>query len=111
MSKVFYHWGLEERVRKLCFKSNMVLFNRCESSYYYFSILPNVWPGGSKLHEPSFHPFDFCFQPIIRLLIDHFHHSRALTTPQQSNLARTLVDTSGLMNSYEKLAETSCSQE
>jgi hypothetical protein len=32
MSKVFYHWGLEERVRKLCFKSNMVLFNRCESS-------------------------------------------------------------------------------
>jgi len=30
MSKVFYHWGLEERVRKLCLKSNMTFFNRCE---------------------------------------------------------------------------------
>lgn len=31
MSKVFYHWGLGDRVRKVCLKSNMTCFNRFES--------------------------------------------------------------------------------
>ena len=30
MSKVFYHWGLEERLLKLAIKSNMTFFNRCK---------------------------------------------------------------------------------
>ena len=37
MSKVFYHWGLEERVSKFCLKSNMTCFTRCKS----YLFLPN----------------------------------------------------------------------
>lgn len=47
MSKVFYHWGLEDRVRKLCLKSNMTRFTRCKSLYLFFLFFfhhPNtVW--------------------------------------------------------------------
>lgn len=32
LSKVFYHWGLEEKVRKLAMKSSAVAFKRRESS-------------------------------------------------------------------------------
>ena len=44
MSKVFYHWGLEERLLKLALKSNMTLFTRCESLHP----LPKTRFGGTN---------------------------------------------------------------
>jgi hypothetical protein len=82
MSKVFYHWGLEERVRKLCHKSNMVLFNRCESFFFFKFHLTYGLGVQTSEREPSLHGLFWFLLPVIfRLLIDHSHHPRALTTP------------------------------
>jgi hypothetical protein len=58
MSKVFYHWGLEERLLEFAIKSNMTLFTRCEWLFLtsFTSIRNPPWPfwGFASAQSPTF---------------------------------------------------------
>ena len=72
MSKVFYHWGLEERVRKFCLKSNMTTFTRCKSWHI---ILPNRSLGVQTHHLQLFW-FSLPTNHRIADRSSHHFHSR-----------------------------------